>query len=326
MEKEKKLVQLFYEKMAVKNYSPQTIKAYWRWIDDFCRFKEIKHPSEKIDLIDDYILYLTIDRNLASKTVCQAGWALIFLYTKILKIDIPFVDLPKPTNRKPPVVFTKEEIKKVFDNLTNEHLLIIKLMYGAGLRIGECLSLRLKDIDFGNNQILIYDGKGNKSRITILPQPIIGDLKIQVEQSRLIYQKDLLHNYSGVVLPKEVKNKYPSLNKSLGWQFLFPARNYCGDKQRFHIHASVIQKAIKVAIQKAGIIKAGSCHTLRHSFATHLLQAGYDIRTVQELLGHKRISTTMIYTHVIETEKRAVESPLNDVTENKFPIIRRIGA
>ncbi len=312
--------------MKFKNYSIHTADAYWSWVDDFCRYKGIKHPSEKIELINSYLMYLTIEKKHAPKTIRQAGFALIFLYEKVLQIEIPYIELPKPTNRKPPVIFTKEEVSKIFQHLINENLLMVQIMYGSGLRVSECLSLRIKDIDFGNNQILIYNGKGSKSDLALLPEPIIDDLKIQIEKSRIVYQKDLLHNYNGATIDEDIKRKHPSVSKSLGWQYLFPASNYCEDRLRHHVHESVIQKAIKTAMRKAGIVKFGSCHTLRHSFATHLLQNGVDIRTVQELLRHKSVRTTMIYTHVLETEKRSVESPLASLGQKTQPLkIIRIG-
>jgi len=321
-----KIKEQFYNKMKVKNYSPNTTEAYWGWCEKFIRYNGIKHPSEIVDKINDYIMFLTIEKKLAPNTIRQAGFAIIFLYQTVLKIKIPqYIDLPKPSNKKPPVVFTREEVSRILDQLTNENLLIAQLLYGSGLRVSECLSLRIKDIDFGNNQILIYNGKGRKSDLGILPSPIIDDLRLQIEKAGLVYQKDLLKNYNGTTLPEDIKIKYPSVTKSLEWQYLFPASNYCEDKQRHHVHQSVIQKAIKTAIKKAGVLKFGSCHTLRHSFATHLLQNGNDIRTVQELLRHKNVKTTMIYTHVLDTEKRSVESPLAYIEQRKnTPRIIRI--
>lgn len=306
-----KLKEQFYNMMKFKNYSPNTADAYWNWVEKFIRYNGVKHPSEIVDKINDYLLFLTIEKKHAPKTIRQVGFALIFLYQKVLKMEIPqYIDLPKPSNKKPPIVFTREEVQSILDRLTNENLLIAQLLYGSGLRVSECLSLRIKDVDFGNNQIIIYNGKGSKSDLGLLPSPIIDDLRLQIEKGRVQYQKDLLNNYNGTTLPEEIKRKYPSVAKSLEWQYLFPASNYCGYKLRHHIHQSVIQKAVKSAMKKSGILKFGSCHTLRHSFATHLLQNGNDIRTVQELLRHKSVRTTMIYTHVLDTEKRSVESPL----------------
>lgn len=310
-----KLKEQFFNMMKVKNYSGNTAKSYWDWCEMFIRFNGIKHPSEIVDKINDFIMHLRIDKKYAPKSVRVAGFAIIFLYEKVLRMHIPqFIDLPKPSNKKPPVVLTREEVSALLQNLTNQNLLVAQLLYGSGLRISECLSLRVKDIDFGNNQILIYNGKGNKSDLGILPAPIYNDLRLQIEKVRVQYQKDLLHNYNGCTLPEEIQNKYSTVSKAFEWQYLFPAQNYCGDKQRHHVHESVIQKAVKSALKKSGIAKFASCHTLRHSFATHSLQHGTDIRTVQELLRHKRVSTTMIYTHVLETEKRSVESPLAYLT------------
>lgn len=309
-----KLEEQFYNYMKYKNYSMRTADAYWKWCVKFFHFNNLKHPSETAKKVNDYLMHLRIEKNLAPKSIRQVGYALIFLYNKILKMEIPeYVDLPKPSNRKPPVVFSRGEVRAILDQLTNENLLIAQIMYGSGLRVSECLSLRVKDIDFANSQILIYNGKGQKSDLGLLPEPIVDDLRLQIEKARVVYQKDLLKNYSGATLPDEVKQKYSSVAKAFEWQYIFPASNYCEDKQRHHIHQSVIQKAVKAAIKKAKVEKFGSCHTLRHSFATHLLQAGNDIRTVQELLRHKRIGTTMIYTHVLDTEKRKVISPLAQI-------------
>jgi integron integrase len=321
-----KLKEQFYNMMKVKNYSINTANTYWGWVIKFIKFNGTKHPSELTGKINDYIMHLTVVENRAPKSIRVAGFAIIFLYQKVLRATLPYIDLPKPSNRKPPVVFSRNEVAAILGNLTNDSLLIAQLMYGSGLRIGEVLSMRVKDIDFENNQIIIYNGKGNKSALGILPSPIIDDLKLQIEKVRVVYQKDLLKNFKGTTLPEDIKRKYPSLAKSFEWQYLFPASNYCGDLQRHHIHPSVIQKGVKTAIKKAGINKFGSCHTLRHSFATHLLQSGNDIRTVQELLRHKRVSTTQIYTHVIETEKRSVESPLASLMpkQNYTNIIRLV--
>ena len=306
-----KLKEQFYNMMKFKNYSVNTADAYWGWIEKFIRYNGIKHPAEIANKINDYLMFLAIEKKHAPKTIRQAGFAIIFLYQKVLKLNIPqYIELPKPSNRKPPVVFSRDEVAGILNNLRNENLLIAQLLYGSALRISECLSLRIKDIDFGNNQIIVYNGKGNKSDLVLLPAPIVDDLRLQIEKAKIVYQKDLLNNYNGVTLPEEIRKNYRTVSKSIEWQYLFPAADYCEDMKRHHVHQSGVQKAVKTAIKKAGIMKAGSCHSLRHSFATHLLQNGTDIRTVQELLRHKRVSTTMVYTHVLETEKRSVESPL----------------
>ncbi len=313
-------------KLKTMNRSRRTFEAYYKWLVAYCKFTDMQHPSQTISRINDFLSFLAVDKNLSPNTVNQAGHALIFIYRKVLGLDIPYIDLPKKTNRKPPVVFSKDEVGKVLTQFTNEQHLIISIMYGSGLRISECLNLRIKDIDFDNNQILIYNGKGSKSRLAILPSPIINDLRLQIEKARVVYQTDLLNDYDGTILPEEARRKYPSLCKSLEWQFLFPAKNYCkGTRLRYRIHQSVIHKAVKKAIQKAGILKHASSHTFRHSFGTHLLQNQVNIRTIQELLGHSSLRTTMIYTHVLDTERRSVESPLASLEPRKttlkiFPI------
>jgi integron integrase len=319
-----KIKEQFMNMMKLKNYSVNTANSYWSWVFKFIKHNGTKHPAELTDKINDYLMHLTIEQNRAPKTIRCAAFAIIFLYQKVLRIEIPYVEIPKARNRKPPVVLSKNEVAKLLANLTNENLLIASIMYGSGLRVNEVLSLRVKDIDFENSQIVIYNGKGGKSDLALLPEPIIDDLHLQIEKVKVQYKNDLYKNYNGTTLPEEVKRKYPSLVKSFEWQYIFPARNYVGEKLRHHLHQSVIQKAFKTALRKAGINKFASCHTLRHSFATHLLQAGNDIRTVQELLRHKRVTTTMIYTHVIDTEKRSVQSPLAYLNNENTPRIIRL--
>ena len=316
-----------YTWMQYKNYSENTAEAYWNWIVKFIKHNNKKHPSELTGKINDYLVYLGIVKKLAPKTIRQAGCALIFLYRKILKIDIPYIELPRPSNKRVPVVLTKTEIISLLKNLSGIDKLQASLMYASGLRVNEASTLRIRDINFQNNQIVIDNGKGQKQRIVNLSGSLISVLQHQIEKVKLLYREDLQNiNYKGVHLPSGIKNKYPSLAKSFEWQYLFPSQTI-NEGERFYRSSSSIQKAIQAAKRKSKIIKMISCHTLRHSYATYLLKDGYDIRTIQELLGHKRVSTTMIYTHVLDAEKREIKDLLADNNgKTKQPnIIKLVG-
>lgn len=300
---EKKLKDQFMDKMKIKNYSDNTAKSYWAWCFKFIKYNNLQHPKDLTDKVNDYIAYLTIERKLAPKTIRQAAFGIIFLYNKVLQLDIPYIELPKSHNRKIPVVLSREEVFTIIKNLPNNYRLIGKLMYACGLRISEVAGLRINDIDFSNRQIIIRNSKGGKGRIIMMPNSLIADLELQIEKSKILYQQDFNNKFNGVTLPQTIKNKYPTIKFALDWQYIFPSYNLV-ENQRHHIHTSVIQKVIKSSIKKSKIYKIVSAHTFRHSFATHLLQSGVDIRTVQDLLGHKSINTTMIYTHVLDNAKR----------------------
>lgn len=317
-----KLKEQIINKMKVMNYSDATVKAYWGWIFKFIKHNGIKHPSLLTNEINNYITYLTITKKLAPKTIKQAGHAIIFLYHKILNLEIPFIDLPKPRNRKIPVYLSENEVKNLLGNLDGIDKLQSELMYASGLRVSEVCKLRVKDIDFENNQIIIDNGKGSKDRIVNLPQSLIPKLSHQIQKIQLLFSEDINNkSFNGVHLPSAVKNKYPSLSKSFEWQYLFPSQHISGGN-RFYRSTSSVQKAIYKATNKAKILKKVSCHSLRHSYATHLLQRGFDIRTVQELLGHKSIRTTQIYLHINDNEKREIDDLLE---EDKINIIRLVG-
>ena len=240
----------------------------------------------------------------------------MFLYKQVLKKDLgdlgDLIWAKKP--KKLPVVFTRKEVKAVLDQLSGVNWIMVNLLYGSGLRLLECLRLRVKDIDFDYNQIIIRDGKGQKDRVTALPEIIKKPLQEHLQKVKLLHEKDLQAGFGAVYLPNALEKKYPHANKQWAWQYVFPAPHLSidprtGIKRRHHLDETVLQKAVKVAIRKAGINKHAGCHTFRHSFATHLLENGYDIRTVQELLGHKDIRTTMIYLHVMNKGGLGVKSP-----------------
>lgn len=266
--------------------------------------------------ISRFINHLALQKNVSSSTQNQALCAIIFMYKHVLGIDIGNLDTlvwaKKP--KRVPVVFTKTEAQAVLAQLHGKYWIMAMLLYGAGLRKIECLRLRVKDIDFTYDQITVRDTKGDKDRITMLPEKIKEPLKAYLKIVKRLHEKDLKKGYGEVELPYALERKYPNAAKEWGWQYVFPASRISKDprsgaERRHHLFETVLPKAVKQAIRKAGIVKHAGCHTLRHSFATHLIENGYDIRTVQELLGHKNVQTTMVYTHVLNKGGLAVKSP-----------------
>lgn len=304
--------------LRVNHYSKKTEEAYTNWIKQFILFNNKTHP-EKLgaEEIKNYLNYLAVNKNVSASTQNQALQGILFLYKNILKKDVGWIEEIKFAQRKKhlPVVLSKKEVAKVFNFLEGTNGIIVSLLYGSGLRLSEALKLRIKDIDFDYKQILVRDGKGEKDRHTILPDSVISDLKKYLNGVYLKHKDDLMQGKGETILPYALKKKYPNAGKEFGWQYAFPADKFIMDKgsglvTRWHIHESTIQRAVKEAIKKAGITKPASPHTFRHSFATHLLENGYDIRTIQELLGHNSVKTTMIYTHVLN-RGLGVKSPLD---------------
>ena len=303
----------------LKHLSIRTEKAYRHQIKRFIVFHKLRHPQDmREEEIRAYLSHLAIDRNVSASTQNVALAALLFLYRDVLKIDLNRIaDIERarlPTRL--PIVFTRDEVKAILKQLSSVDHIVASLMYGTGLRLMECLRLRIKDIDFSYNQIFIRSGKGEKDRVTMLPISLKEPLRKHMLTVKLIHQTDLKQGLGEVHLPYALARKYSGAARQWGWQYLFPAREITKDPRtnklrRHHIHESKVQRAVKNAIRTARIVKRGSCHTLRHSFATHLLEDGYDIRTVQELLGHKDVRTTMIYTHVLNRGGRGVKSPLD---------------
>lgn len=318
MEKPKLLDQL-RDAIRTRHYSYRTEQTYVLWSKNYILFHNKRHPQEMGEKeIAEYLTYLATERKVSASTQNQALNALIFLYKHVLNKSIGMIDgvvrAKKPKNL--PEVFTKEEAKAVLSQLTGQNWLMANLLYGAGLRLMECHRLRVKDIDFGFRQILIRDGKGQKDRITMLPQLLIPHLETQLKVVKGIHAVDLTDGFCAS-MPEALARKYPNAPHEWGWQYLFPGTNRAEDPRskrffRHHVHECMLQKAVKQAIRTAGIHKLAGCHTFRHSFATHLLQSGYDIRTVQELLGHASVKTTMIYTHVLNKGGRGVTSPLDE--------------
>ena len=315
----KKLLDLASEVARLRHLSIRTEKQYRYYIKQFILFHQKRHPNEMgEDEIRTYLSHLATDLNVAASTQNVALAALLFLYHDVLKKhlnrieDIERARLPS----RLPVVLSKAEVKAVFKRLSGVNFLAAGLMYGAGLRLMECLRLRIKDIDFTYNQITVRSGKGEKDRVTILPGSLKEPLRQHLLTVKLLHQQDLKHGFGNVYLPYALARKYPSADRQWAWQYVFPARELSTDprskeRRRHHLSERKIQRAVKDAVRAARITKNATCHTLRHSFATHLLEYGYDIRTVQELLGHKDVRTTMIYTHVLNRGGRGVRSPLD---------------
>ena len=266
--------------------------------------------------VEQFLTFLAVKKKIASSTQNQALSAILFMYKEVLGHELPWLNnvtrAKKP--EKLPIVLSKKEVKKVFANLDGIYWTMGYLLYGAGLRLMECVRLRVKDIDFDYRQITVRDGKGKKDRVTMLPEIVEASLRQHLEKVKILFNQDLAEGYGEVYLPYALARKYPKANKEWGWQYVFPSKKRSVDPRsgkirRHHLDEQTLQRAVKKAIKASNIFKPGSCHTLRHSFATHLLESGYDIRTVQELLGHKDIRTTMIYTHVLNKGGKGVISP-----------------
>lgn len=304
--------------IRLKHYSIRTEEAYINVIRSFILYHKKRRPKEMgTDEIRQYLSHLANDGNVAASTQNVALSALLFLYREVLMIDLPLIEGIERAKRpqRLPVVLTREEVRRVLAEIRGIHNLMASLLYGSGLRLMECIRLRVKDLDFDYKQIIVRDGKGEKDRRTILPAPLIEPLQRHLSRVRLQHEEDVLQGCGNVYLPYALERKYPNASTEWIWQYIFPSSKISvdprsGTLRRHHASEDRLQRVVKDAIRRAGIEKRASCHTLRHSFATHLLEDGYDIRTIQELLGHADVSTTMIYTHVLNRGGRAVRSPL----------------
>jgi integron integrase len=314
-----RLLEQVREAIRLKHYSIRTEETYLHWIRRYILFNGKRHPAEMgATELTAFLSSLAIKDNVAAATQNLALNAVLFLYREVLKIDLPWLtDVQRA--KKPqrlPVVFTRDEIKRLLAQLDGTSWLLVAIIYGAGLRLLECARLRVKDVDFHYRQLTIRDGKGSKDRVTILPDSLCEPLRQHLVRVKQRHLQDMADGYGRVYMPNALEKKYPDANREWGWQYVFPSARRSTDprskvERRHHVSESSIQKAVKAAIRKAAIVKPGSVHTLRHSFATHLLEAGSDIRTVQELLGHADVSTTMIYTHVLNRGGRGVRSPFD---------------
>ena len=304
-----------------RHYSRRTEQSYSLWVRRFILFHGLRHPAEMGEAeINAFLTDLAVKRKVSASTQNQALAALLFLYRHVLGRKVG--DLGDVIRaRKPqrlPVVMTRDEVKTVLDHLGGDTRLMAALMYGGGLRLMECLRLRVQDIDFAQGEILVRDGKGGKDRVTVLPHSLMSPLKAHLKTVKRIHERDLAAGWGRVQLPDALARKYPKAPTDWSWQWVFPQQHRwrnatTGEQGRHHAHETIPQRAMKEAVQKAGVIKHASCHTLRHSFATHLLESGYDIRTIQELLGHKDVRTTMIYTHVLNRGGLGVRSPADSL-------------
>lgn len=305
--------------IRLKHYSIRTEQAYVAWIRRYVLFHEMRHPAQMGEAqVRGFLSHLATDENVAASTQNQALSALLFLYTHVLERPLgEIADAVRARrSRKLPVVFTREEARAILDHMNGTPQLAASLLYGSGLRLLECLRLRVKDVDFGRNEVVVRDGKGAKDRPAVLPTTLRKPLRVHLERVRNLHEKDLEAGFGEVYLPHAFARKDAGAARSWRWQYVFPSPRRSVDPRsgavrRHHLGETVLQKAVGAAIRQARIHKQGSCHTFRHSFATHLLEDGYDIRTVQELLGHADVRTTMIYTHVLNRGGRGVRSPLD---------------
>jgi len=317
--KERRLLERVRNAIRRLHYSRRTEETYIHWIKRFIYFSDRRHPGEMgAAEVTAFLNYLARERSVAAATQNQALSALLFMYKEVLAEPLPWLDeldrVKKPARM--PTVLTAGEVRRLLAAMSGTKWLMASLLYGGGLRLRECLKLRVKDLDFEYRQILVRDGKGAKDRVTMLPESLIDSLKGHLERVRRLHERDTARGYGDVELPDALARKYPRAPYEWGWKFVFPSHKLSTDPatgviRRHHVYENFLIRGVKDAVRAAGIVKHVSCHTLRHSFATHLLESGYDIRTVQELLGHADVSTTMIYTHVLNKGGRGVVSPLD---------------
>jgi len=312
-----KLLEQVRAALRTRHYSLRTEETYLGWVKRFILFHGKRHPRDMGALeVQQFLAHLALEGHVAASTQNQALSAILFLYQHVLKHDIGWLhDVVRAKQpQRLPVILTRDEVATVLRHLSGTPWIMATLLYGAGLRLMECIRLRVKDVDFAYNQIVVRDGKGQKDRVTMLPQHVKAALQQHLLEVQHLHIQDLDTGGGSVYLPYALERKYPNAHHEWIWQYIFPAAQMSRDPRtgivrRHHLHKLVLQRAVYAAVRKASISKPASCHSLRHAFATHLLEAGYDIRTVQELLGHKDVSTTMIYTHVLNRGGRGVMSP-----------------
>jgi integron integrase len=305
--------------MRARHYARRTEKAYCLWVERYVRFHKMRHPAEMGEReINAFLTHLAVDRKVSASTQNQALAGLLFLYRAVIGREVGDLTgvIRARKQKRLPVVLTREEVRALLEAMDGVCWLAASLMYGTGLRLTECLTMRVQDIDFARGQVVVRDGKGGRDRITMLPESLAEELRHQLKLSKRVHDRDLTEGWGRVILPDALERKYPNAAADWRWQWVFPQerrwRNErTGLEGRHHMDQSILQRAVHEATRRASITKRVSCHALRHSFATHLLEAGYDIRTIQELLGHKDVSTTMIYTHVLNKGGLGVRSPLD---------------
>ena len=315
-----KLIDQVRQVMRYHHYQYRTEQTYCNWITRYIKFHNcLIHPREMGKLeIESFLSHLASERKVSVSTQRQALNAIVFLYTKVLELpvaeDIGHVRAKKQS--RPPVVLTKNEVKLIFSWMKGDHLLMSNLLYGCGLRLMECIRLRIQDLDFGHSLVYIRDAKGSKDRVVPLPVAVKDELQFRVKKVKTIHEQDLLQGFGKVYIPEALSRKYQNAAQEFRWQYVFPAKKLSTDprsgiQRRHHVLESGLQKAVKIAVDRAGITKRASCHTFRHSFATHMLENGVNIRIVQELMGHADVKTTEIYTHVMEKDISVISSPLD---------------
>lgn len=310
------------QRVRYLHYSLRTEKAYVYWVRMYVRWSGLRHPRDLGEReVKAFLAMLATERRVSSSTHNQALSALLFLYKEVLGIELPWMaDLQRPAYaRRIPSVLTREEVRALLGAMPPPASLVARLLYGTGMRLMEAMRLRVKDVDFERNAIVVREAKGNKDRVVMLPKSLADPLRQQVATARILWEQDRAAGHAGVEVPHALEAKYPKVGQSWGWFWVFPSPAFATDPgtgviRRHHLHEDRLQRAIKAAVVQAEIHKRVSAHTLRHSFATHLLQAGTDIRTVQELLGHSDVSTTMIYTHVLKVSAGGTASPLDALT------------
>ena len=305
--------------LRVKHYSLRTEVTYLGWIKRFIFANGKRHPREMGEQeVEQFLSHLAVERRVSASTQNQALSALLFLYRVVLGIELPWMEnvIRAKRSQHVPTVLSREEVQRLLANMEGRRWLLASLLYGTGMRLMECLRLRVKDVDFARNEITVRDGKGGKDRRTVLPKSLVEPLQREVERARVLHVADLFAGFGSVEMPHALARKYPSAARDFGWQYVFPSVQRSRDprdgiERRHHFDDAILARGLKGARMRAGIVKPLSAHTLRHSFATHLLEMGYDIRTVQELLGHKDVATTQIYTHVLNRGAGGVLSPLD---------------
>ena len=316
-----RLLDRLRHEIRLRHYSIRTEEAYVGWVRRFIIFSGKRHPRDLgAAEVAAFLTHLAVDRRVSPATQGQAKSAILFLYKSVLEWQLPWLDeiVAARNPRRLPVVLTPREVREMLAQMSGTSALLVSLLYGTGMRLLEGLRLRVKDVEFERREITVRDGKGGKDRITVLPENLIAGLQQQIARTRALHQRDLAEGFGSVWLPAALDVKYPGLPKAWGWQWVFPSAVRSADPRtgrthRHHLSDASIQKAVGLAARRAGIDKPCSPHIMRHSFATHMLQSGYDIRTVQELLGHSDVSTTMIYTHVLNRGGRGVRSPFDQI-------------
>ena len=314
------LIQRYREELQARHYARRTVDTYEQWLRRFLRFHGLRHPREMgNEEVNMFLTHLAVEEQVSASTQNQALAALLFLYRELLERDLNLDGVVRArTRQRLPVVLSEAEVRAVRERLEGAPALVVGLLYGSGLRLMEALRLRVKDLDFARRELTVRDGKGGKDRMTLLPQSLVAGLQDHLLQVRIVHQTDLAAGWGRVQMPYALARKYPNAEREWAWQWVFPQQNRWHDREsgiqgRHHLDPSMVQKAVKRAVTETGVTKSASCHTFRHSFATHLLERGQDIRTIQELLGHRDVSQKTICTYVLNRGPLGVRSPADIV-------------